>query len=106
MNAIELFEKESCPAKKIDIVGFGNLPLIRHLDHKPAASIEENSYEMGEEAARLIFQHIHSEDSGNQGSIKKYKYPVNWSSTKIEPMQLFYLLILIHFNGNFTVILP
>jgi len=61
--------------KKIDFVGFGNLPLIRHLDHKPAASIEENSYEMGEEAARLIFQHIHSEDSGNPVSIKKIQIP-------------------------------
>ena len=70
-----LKKKDPAQLKKIDFVGFGNLPLIRHLDHKPAASIEENSYEMGEEAARLIFQHIHSEDSGNPASIKKIQIP-------------------------------
>ena len=43
---------------KIDFVGFGNLPLLQYLDHKPLASIEESSYEMGEEAARLLFQMI------------------------------------------------
>jgi LacI family transcriptional regulator len=70
-----LKKKKPALVKKIDFVGFGNLPLIRHLDHKPAASVEENSYEMGEEAARLIFQHIHSEDSGNPVSIKKIQIP-------------------------------
>jgi DNA-binding LacI/PurR family transcriptional regulator len=70
-----LKKKNPARLKKIDVVGFGNLPLIRHLDHKPAASIEENSYEMGEEAARLIFQHIHSEDSGNPVPIKKIQIP-------------------------------
>ncbi|HKB43239.1 MAG TPA: LacI family DNA-binding transcriptional regulator [Chitinophagaceae bacterium] len=76
LDAINYLKTKS-PAqlKKIDVVGFGNLPLIRHLDHKPAASIEENSYEMGEEAARLIFQHIQSEDSGNPVSIKKIQIP-------------------------------
>jgi DNA-binding LacI/PurR family transcriptional regulator len=39
----------------IDVVGFGNLPLFQYLDHKPAASIDENSYTMGIEAARLLF---------------------------------------------------
>jgi hypothetical protein len=33
----------------MDFAGFGNLPLFRYLDHKPVASIEESSYEMGEE---------------------------------------------------------
>jgi len=41
---------------EIDIVGFGNLPILQHLDHKPSASIDENSYTMGSEAARLIFR--------------------------------------------------
>jgi LacI family transcriptional regulator len=45
---------------KIDIVGFGNLPLIQHLDHKPIASIEESSYLMGMEAAQLLFRNINS----------------------------------------------
>lgn len=47
---------------QIDFVGFGNLPLLQYLDHKPLASIEESSYEMGEEAARLLFQMINEKD--------------------------------------------
>lgn len=46
----------------IDIVGFGNLPLIQYLDHKPTASIDENSYEMGVKAAELLLKHIQHEE--------------------------------------------
>ena len=49
--------------KKIDLVGFGNLPLFQHLDHKPSASIEENSYAMGIEAAQLIFLNMELQES-------------------------------------------
>lgn len=63
LDAIE-FLKKKYPQKlnDIDFAGFGNLPLFRYLDHKPVASIEESSYEMGEEAARLLFQIIKRED--------------------------------------------
>lgn len=59
LDAIE-FIKRNYPEKlnQIDFTGFGNLPMFQYLDHKPVASIEENSYEMGEEAARLLFQII------------------------------------------------
>jgi DNA-binding LacI/PurR family transcriptional regulator len=53
-----LKKKEPAKLAGFDIVGFGNLPLLQYLDHKPVASIEESSYEMGEEAARLLFQII------------------------------------------------
>lgn len=58
------FLKKHHPSKvnKIEIAGFGNLPLIQHLDHKPVASIEENSYLMGIEAAQLIFKNISSQE--------------------------------------------
>lgn len=54
------FLKKNYPGAldRIDMVGFGNLPLFQHLDHKPAASIDENSYGMGIEAGRLLFQQI------------------------------------------------
>src|SRR5258706_1048534 len=63
VDAIE-FLKKKLPemVNKIDFAGFGNLPLFRYLDHKPVASIEESSYEMGEEAARLLFQFIKEEN--------------------------------------------
>ena len=71
LDAIEYLKKEY-PKKvnKIDFTGFGNLPLFRYLDHKPVASIEESSYEMGEEAARLLFQFIKDEDSINNRASK------------------------------------
>lgn len=49
--------------KKIEMVGFGNLPLMQYMDHKPIASIEENSYAMGVEAAELIFRKIEMGDT-------------------------------------------
>lgn len=64
LDAIEYLKKKfPGKANKIDFAGFGNLPLFRYLDHKPVASIEESSYEMGEEAARLLFRIIKEEDS-------------------------------------------
>jgi len=52
----------------IDFAGFGNLPLLQYLDHKPIASIEESSYEMGEEAARLLFQIINQQNGKQKQS--------------------------------------
>ncbi len=63
LDAIEyLKRKHPDRLDKIDFVGFGNLPLLQYLDHKPLASIEESSYEMGEEAARLLFQMINEKN--------------------------------------------
>lgn len=57
LDAIDyLKRKQAGYLEKIDFVGFGNLPLLQYLDHKPLASMEESSYEMGEEAAKLIFE--------------------------------------------------
>lgn len=52
--------KKYLPSKltKIDFAGFGNLPLFRYLDNKPRASIEENSFMIGFEAAQLLFKNI------------------------------------------------
>ena len=59
LDALEYLKKKKPDLlDKIDFAGFGNLPLFQYLDHKPVASIEESSYEMGEEAARLLFQII------------------------------------------------
>lgn len=57
------FIKEHYPQKlqQVAIVGFGNLPLIQYLDHKPSASIDENSFDMGIAAATLLLKHIENE---------------------------------------------
>ena len=52
-----LKEQFSRELEKVEIVGFGNLPLIQYLDFKPIASIDENSFEMGVKAAELIFKY-------------------------------------------------
>ncbi len=63
LDAINVLKKKY-PDKldQISFVGFGNFPLLQYLDHKPVASIEENAYEMGEVAARLLFQIIKEEN--------------------------------------------
>jgi len=40
----------------VEFVGFSNLPLLKHLAHKPVASVEENPGLMGAESMRLLMQ--------------------------------------------------
>lgn len=49
----------------IDFVGFGNLPLLQYMDHKPVAVIDENSFEMGTKAAQLLFKIMGEENTGS-----------------------------------------
>ncbi|HVB03038.1 MAG TPA: LacI family DNA-binding transcriptional regulator [Chitinophagaceae bacterium] len=48
---------------KIDFVGFGNLPLLEYLDHMPIASVDENSYQIGIEAIKLLLKNILQPDA-------------------------------------------
>ncbi|MBA3675401.1 MAG: hypothetical protein H0W75_10700, partial [Chitinophagaceae bacterium] len=75
LDAIE-FLKNKYPAQldKVDFVGFGNLPLLQYLDHKPIASIEENSYQIGLEAAQLLFKKITLQES-EEKEISHIKVP-------------------------------
>jgi LacI family transcriptional regulator len=58
------FLKKTYPEKLdiIDFTDFGNLPLFKYLDHKPIASIEENFYEVGKQAAILLFEMMKDEN--------------------------------------------
>ncbi|MEZ0538973.1 LacI family DNA-binding transcriptional regulator [Fibrella arboris] len=51
--------------RQVEFVGFGNLPLLKHLAHKPAASIEENPGLMGQEAVRLLLQLMSDKPAGS-----------------------------------------
>lgn len=63
LDAIDFLKKQfSNKLKEIDFTGFGNLPLFRYLDRKPVASIEENPFQIGFEAARLLISRITSEE--------------------------------------------
>lgn len=76
LDAIEYLKKKF-PKKlnKIDFTGFGNLPLFRYLDHKPLASIEENSYQIGLEAAQLLFKNIRLRESEEEKDPQHIKVP-------------------------------
>ncbi len=76
LDAIE-FLKKHFPKKlnKIAFAGFGNLPLFQYLDHKPIASIEENSYLIGLEAAQLLFRNINLQETENKENSQHIKVP-------------------------------
>ena len=64
LDAIEYLKKHYPDrVSTIDFLGFGNLPLLQYLYHKPVASIEENSYEMGIKAAELLIKIINHADA-------------------------------------------
>jgi LacI family transcriptional regulator len=76
LDAIEYLKKKfPAKLKKIDFAGFGNLPLFRYLDHKPLASIEENSYQIGFEAAQLLFRNINLQESEEKKISHHIKVP-------------------------------
>lgn len=76
LDAIDYLKKHH-PAlvDKMQFTGFGNLPILHHLDHKPLASIEESSFEMGEEAARILFERIGEEDEGAETVYRSSQLP-------------------------------
>jgi len=76
LDAIE-FLKKKFPDKLnlIEFTDFGNLPLFDYLDHKPIASIEENFFEVGKQAAILLFQMINEENRNLYENSKNIKIP-------------------------------
>ena len=67
---------------KIDIVGYGNLPLLKYLEYKPTASIDENPYEMGRQAAELILSEINKDSTTSSANISNIKVPCKLISKK------------------------
>ena len=48
--------------KKIEFVGFGNLPMLRYIDDLPLASLEEQSANIGRKSAELIIRRIENKE--------------------------------------------
>ncbi|MEO5648798.1 MAG: LacI family DNA-binding transcriptional regulator [Ginsengibacter sp.] len=71
------FLKRKYPDKLdlIDFTDFGNLPLFDYLDHKPIASIEEDFFEVGKQAAELLFQMIKGENNNLNDSPQNIEIP-------------------------------
>ena len=72
-----VFLKKRYPDKlsKIEFTDFGNLSLFDYLDHKPIASIEENFYEVGKQAAILLLKMINGEDQNERENPKIMEIP-------------------------------
>jgi len=61
--------------EEIDFVGFGNLPLLQYIDVKPIASIDENSYQIGYEAVKLLLARMKTVDSQEVEKVCHIKIP-------------------------------
>lgn len=63
LDAID-YLKRNYPNKVnlVEFTDFGNLSIFHYLDHKPVASIEENFYEVGKQAAILLFKMMEEEN--------------------------------------------
>lgn len=76
LDAIEYLKRNNpSKIKKVDFTGFGKLPLLQYLDKKPVASIDENSYQIGLEAAKLLFKKIDTQDIGQMETPRHIKVP-------------------------------
>lgn len=76
LDAVSFLRKQY-PARlpAIDMVGFGNLPMLQYLDHQPLASVEEDSHRMGVEAARLLFSRIDQSVAAEDGPPRHVRVP-------------------------------
>jgi DNA-binding LacI/PurR family transcriptional regulator len=59
----------------VDFTDFGNLPLFEYLENKPVASVDENFYEVGKQAAILLFQMINEDGRDHNQNPKKIEIP-------------------------------
>jgi len=71
------FLKNKYPEKldSVPFTDFGNLSVFDYIDHKPVASIQENFYEVGKQAAILLFQMINEEVVQEGSSPKNIEIP-------------------------------
>ncbi len=76
LDAIE-FLKTNHPHKlnQIEFTDFGNLPLFNYIHNKPVASIKEDFYKMGQEAAKLLFTMIEEESPDDDKAYKSMVIP-------------------------------
>jgi DNA-binding LacI/PurR family transcriptional regulator len=54
LDAIAFLKRNYPTRPPLDFIGFGNLPLLRHIDYRPLAAIDADPVELGAEAFRLL----------------------------------------------------
>jgi LacI family transcriptional regulator len=59
LEAISFLQREYPDnPNRLDFIGFGNLPLLRHIDYRPLAAIDADPFDLGAEAFRLLHQRM------------------------------------------------
>ncbi|SMO60111.1 LacI family DNA-binding transcriptional regulator [Solitalea koreensis] len=57
LDAMQFLRKQSpTNKKKMEFIGFGNLPMFEYFDEKPLASLDERPYKIGEQAIVLLLK--------------------------------------------------
>ncbi|MCO5235831.1 MAG: LacI family transcriptional regulator [Chitinophagaceae bacterium] len=59
----------------IDFTDFGNLPVFKYLEYKPVASVKEDFFEMGRQAALLLFEIINDNRQDTEKTFRGVKIP-------------------------------
>lgn len=62
LEAIQFLKQHPPQPKPVAFMGFGNLPLLRHVDYRPLASIDADPVEVGTEAFRLLLHRLTQSD--------------------------------------------
>ncbi|MEZ0538974.1 LacI family DNA-binding transcriptional regulator [Fibrella arboris] len=59
LDAISFMQRDY-PARSssIDFIGFGNLPLFKHIDYRPLAAVDADPFDLGAEAFGLLHQRM------------------------------------------------
>lgn len=61
LDAISFLQRDcSISANPVDFIGFGNLPLLRHIDYRPLAAIDADPFELGAAAFGLLHQRMNN----------------------------------------------
>ncbi|RYF56220.1 MAG: LacI family transcriptional regulator, partial [Cytophagaceae bacterium] len=59
LDAISFMQREyPTIANPLDFIGFGNLPLLKHIDYRPLAAIDADPFVLGAEAFGLLHQRM------------------------------------------------
>jgi DNA-binding LacI/PurR family transcriptional regulator len=59
LEAISFLQREyPTHPNRLDFVGFGNLPLLRHIDYRPLAAIDADPFDLGTEAFNMLYQRM------------------------------------------------
>ncbi|MBO0951443.1 LacI family DNA-binding transcriptional regulator [Fibrella forsythiae] len=73
LDAISYMQRnDSARVSPLDFIGFGNLPLLKHIDYRPLAAVDADPFDLGAEAFDLLHQRM---VSSSEPVIQQVKIP-------------------------------